>query len=105
MPPSQPPRPVLDTPERHRAKGVRRGGGAPRRFQWFWDAPASARRSLFAAWLGWLLDGFDVMLYALVLGTLIGDFSMSKATAGLLGSLTLIASGIGGILFGAIADR
>ena len=73
--------------------------------QWFWDAPASARRGLFAAWLGWVLDAFDVMLYALVLGAVIQDFSLSKATAGLLGSLTLIASGFGGILFGMMADR
>lgn len=73
--------------------------------QWFWDAPSVARRALFAAWLGWLLDGFDVMLYALVLGAVIQDFSLSKAAAGLLGSLTLIASGFGGILFGMIADR
>ncbi len=73
--------------------------------QWFWDAPAAARRALFAAWLGWLLDGFDVMLYAMVLGAVIQDFSLSKAAAGLLGSLTLIASGLGGILFGMIADR
>jgi MFS family permease len=73
--------------------------------QWFWDAPSAARRALFAAWLGWLLDGFDVMLYAMVLGAVIQDFSLSKAAAGLLGSLTLIASGFGGILFGMIADR
>ena len=67
--------------------------------------PASSRRALFAAWIGWLLDAFDVMLYALVLGTLIDEFALSKAIAGLLGSLTLIASGFGGILFGVIADR
>jgi MFS family permease len=73
--------------------------------QWFWDAPSSARRGLFAAWLGWLLDAFDVMLYALVLPVLIADFSLSKGMAGLLGSLTLVASGFGGILFGMIADR
>jgi MFS family permease len=78
---------------------------SPRSLQWYWEAPASARRALFAAWIGWLLDAFDVMLYALVLGTLIGEFSLSKAMAGLLGSLTLIASGFGGILFGIIADR
>jgi MFS family permease len=78
---------------------------SPRSLQWFWDAPASARRGLFAAWLGWLLDGFDVMLYALVLPALITDFSLSKGMAGLLGSLTLVASGFGGILFGILADR
>ena len=72
---------------------------------WFWSAPASARRALLGAWLGWLLDAFDVMLYALLLGTLINEFSLSKAMAGLLGSLTLVASGIGGVGFGLLADR
>src|SRR5262245_56109715 len=81
------------------------GGQRPRRLAWLWDAPASARRSLVAAWLGWLLDGFDVMLYALVLSALIRDFALTKTTAGLLGSLTLAASGLGGVMFGMIADR
>jgi MFS family permease len=75
------------------------------RFAWFWEAPRSSRRTLLAAWLGWLLDGFDVMLYALVLGTLVNEWSLTKASAGLLGSLTLVASGVGGVLFGSIADR
>jgi len=33
------------------------------------------------------------------------DLGMSKTTAGLLGTLTLLASGLGGILFGFLADR
>ena len=45
------------------------------------------------------------MLYALVLAHVMRDFGMSKATAGLLYTLTLVASGIGGVLFGFIADR
>jgi MFS family permease len=52
-----------------------------------------------------MLDSFDVMLYALVLAALIGDLEMSTTTAGLLGSLTLVASAAGGLLFGALADR
>ena len=72
----------------------------------FWnDAPPEARKALIAASLGWLLDAFDVMLYALVLASLMTDLSMDRATGGLLGSLTLAASAVGGILFGVIADR
>jgi MFS family permease len=63
------------------------------------------RRTLVAAALGWMLDAFDVMLYALVLAHIMRDLGMSKATAGLLGTLTLLASGIGGVMFGFIADR
>ncbi len=74
-------------------------------FGWFKAGTPAARTGLVAASLGWMLDGFDVMLYALVIGALLQDFSMSTRTAGLLGSLTLAASGLGGVLFGAIADR
>ena len=63
------------------------------------------RRTLLAAALGWALDAFDAMLYALVLALLIRDFGMSKTTAGLLGTLTLLASGLGGVMFGFLADR
>ena len=62
-------------------------------------------RTLVAAALGWALDAFDVMLYALVLTHVMRDLSMDKPTAGLLGTLTLLASGLGGVLFGYLADR
>jgi MFS family permease len=74
-------------------------------FGWFVEGTPAARRGLVAASLGWMLDGFDIMLYAMVISALLGDFSITTATAGWLGSLTLVASGIGGVLFGAIADQ
>ncbi len=75
------------------------------RMQWFREAPGAAKRALVAASLGWMLDSFDVMLYALVLSSLIRDLGMSKQQAGLLGSITLIAAAFGGLFFGYIADR
>jgi MFS family permease len=69
------------------------------------QATPGQRRTLLAAALGWALDAFDAMLYALVLALLMRDLGMSKTTAGLLGTLTLLASGIGGVLFGFLADR
>jgi MFS family permease len=74
-------------------------------FAWWHEATPPARRALAAASLGWMLDSFDVMLYSLVLAYLMADLAMSTATAGLLGSLTLLASAAGGLLFGVIADR
>jgi MFS family permease len=72
----------------------------------FWHAAGpDARRALVAASLGWLLDAFDVMLYALVLASLMTDLGMDRTTGGLLGSLTLAASALGGVVFGVVADR
>lgn len=63
------------------------------------------RRSLIAGGLGWMLDAMDVMLYSLVLSELMREFGMTTATAGLLNSLTLFSSALGGIVFGILADR
>lgn len=73
-------------------------------FRWRDTTPAQ-RRTLLAAGLGWMLDAFDVMLYSIVLATLIRAFGMSKSTAGLLNTLTLVASAIGSFAFGILADR
>jgi len=69
------------------------------------QASPGQRRTLLAAALGWMLDAFDAMLYALVLAYVMRDLGMSKATSGLLYTLTLLASGIGGVFFGFLADR
>jgi MFS family permease len=64
------------------------------------------KRTLIAAALGWGLDGFDVLLYSNVqihVMTALGIHS--KAIAGLPNAFMLLASGIGGVLFGFIADR
>jgi MFS family permease len=78
----------------------------PRRvFGWPRDTSAAERQTLIAGSLGWMLDAMDVMLYSLVLAFLIREFAMDTRTAGFLNSLTLIASAIGGLFFGWIADR
>jgi len=66
---------------------------------------AAESRTLVAGGLGWMLDAMDVMLYSLVLSHLMRDLAMDKATAGFLNSLTLLASAIGGLVFGFVADR
>jgi MFS family permease len=72
----------------------------------FWsEASPEARRALAAAALGWLLDAFDVMLYALVLTSVAKDLGFSLGVGGQLASLTLAASAVGGLVFGVVADR
>jgi MFS family permease len=74
---------------------------------WWHEADVTARRAFIAASLGWMLDSFDVMLYAIVLAALIRDpvLQLSFETAGILGSVTLISAAAGGIIFGVLADK
>lgn len=74
-------------------------------FGWWQEGDAAAHRALVAASLGWMLDAFDVMLYALVLKSLMADLHIDSATAGWVGSVTLLAAAGGGLVFGVLADR
>jgi MFS family permease len=74
-------------------------------FAWWHEGTPEAHRALVAAGLGWMLDSFDVMLYALVLTSIMADLGIGRSTAGALGSATLLASAAGGMIFGVIADR
>src|SRR5581483_11375076 len=74
-------------------------------FGWWRAGDSAAHRALVAASFGWMLDAFDVMLYSMVLATIITTMGLSKTEAGLLGSVTLLSSAAGGLLFGIVADR
>lgn len=69
------------------------------------EVTSGQKRTLIAAALGWALDAFDVMLYSLVIAHVMSAFGISKPVAGWLSTFTLLASGIGGVLFGFVADR
>src|SRR5262245_39619139 len=82
-------------------------GGRVELLAWWREADLRARRAFIAASMGWMLDSFDVMLYSIVLASLLQDptLNLTKATAGILNSVTLLAAAAGGIAFGIIADR
>jgi MFS family permease len=72
---------------------------------WLHRSSSAEQSTLLAGGLGWMLDAMDVSLYSLVLAVLVNAFAMSTKTAGFLSALTLVASAIGGLLFGFLADR
>ena len=83
---------------------------------WFLQASPSQQRTLLLTWLSWTLGAMDAMFYALVLTPamrdVLGDsMGMSPAAdvigwyGGLILSIFLIGWGLGGVLFGRVADR
>jgi MFS family permease len=77
------------------------GAGLP----WYRGITRAQWHALLAAKVGWMLDAMDFMLYAMAIGQLRAYFDFGDATAGLLGTITLIMSGFGGLIFGYVADR
>jgi MFS family permease len=69
------------------------------------DMNLSERRTFWACASGWALDGMDFMIYPLVIGTIIRMWTVEAGFAGLAGTVTLLASAIGGWLAGFLCDR
>jgi MFS family permease len=72
---------------------------------WITELSASERSTLVATFGGWALDGMDVMVYSFVIPSLIAAWHISQGQAGLLGSVALLISALGGWLAGMLADR
>ena len=72
---------------------------------WYRTITPEQWRALAAAKLGWMLDAMDFMLYVVALNHLRSYFGFNDATAGLLATVALVMSGVGGLTFGYVADR
>src|SRR5882757_4260316 len=61
--------------------------------------------TLAATFVGWLLDGMDVMIFSFVMPSLIALWHITKDQAGLLATSVLLISAVGGWIAGMAADR
>jgi MFS family permease len=72
---------------------------------WYRTVTREQWRVLLAAKFGWMLDAMDFMLYTMAVGELRRYFGFGDDVAGFLGTATLVMSGVGGAIFGYVADR
>ncbi|MGJ4939491.1 MFS transporter [Bradyrhizobium sp. HKCCYLS1011] len=72
---------------------------------WYQDSTPLERRTFWASFGGWALDALAVQMFSLAIPALIAAFGITKAQAGLLGSITLFFGAFGGWLGGALGDR
>jgi MFS transporter, SHS family, lactate transporter len=61
--------------------------------------------AFFSAFLGWILDGFDFTILTFLLIDIERSFTVDKALAGALGTVTLMFRLVGGLGAGTAADR
>src|ERR1700733_15414449 len=69
------------------------------------DMNLPERRTFGACAAGWALDGMDFMIYPLIIGTIMQQWSVLPGRAGLAATATLLTSAAGGWAAGFLADR
>ncbi|MEA5668529.1 MFS transporter [Stenotrophomonas sp. MH1] len=73
--------------------------------RWWQGASKQQWGTFRSAYLGWMLDVMDLMLFAMVLKHVSADLGFDKSQAGMVMSATLLATAFGGLVFGYLADR
>ena len=71
---------------------------------WYWTLSPPGRAAFWATFGGWALDAYNQMTVGFVLPAVTAAFALSTAQAGLLGTVGLVTSAVGGAMAGALAD-
>lgn len=72
---------------------------------WLTDLNKTERSTMTGCFLGWTLDALDVQIFSFVIPTLMLVWHIDTSQAGILGTVTLLLSAVGGWLSGFAADR
>jgi len=72
---------------------------------WYREVSASQWRTFLTTFTAWTLDAFDFTILTFVLIDIQQSFSVNRALAGALGTVTLLLRTFGGITAGTLADR
>lgn len=72
---------------------------------WFSDLNKTEKSTFISAFGGWALDALDFMVFTFVIATLMNLWHIDKGQAGMLSTVTLLFSAIGGWGAGILADR
>jgi MFS family permease len=72
---------------------------------WFSSLSKQEKRTFWGTFGGFGIDALDIQLYSFVMPTLIALWAMSRAEAGLIATVALLVSAMGGWIGGVLADR
>ncbi|OYD66975.1 MFS transporter [Rhodococcus sp. OK302] len=80
-------------------------GAPPRPFDWFRTLGPKGKKAFVGAFGGYGLDSYDFQVLPLGLAAIAAYFGLTTGQAGLLTTVTLVVSALGGILAGILVDR
>jgi len=72
---------------------------------WYSQVTGDQWRAFWAVFLGWVVDAFDFTISTFILIDIQNSFGVNRASAGALGTVTLMMRLVGGVASGTLADK
>jgi len=74
-------------------------------FAWYKTGSPQQKKTFWACYSGWALDSFDMQMFSFLLPALTLTWGLTKAEVGVLGTVALVVTAIGGWGAGILSDR
>jgi MFS family permease len=81
---------------------IQRGSSS---LEWYGALTSKEKRTFWTCFGGWSLDAMDVQIFSFAITAIMASFRISNADAGLIGTVTLLTSALGGWVAGILADQ
>lgn len=72
---------------------------------WYKESDSSQKKTFWACYAGWALDSYDMQIFSFLLPVIMATWALSQTQVGLIGTVALVVTAIGGWIAGILADR
>ncbi|WP_224042858.1 MFS transporter [Paraburkholderia unamae] len=92
-------------PDNNPCAGTTRALKETAMFDWYRSGSAEERKTFWACYAGWALESYDLQMFSFLMPSLMVLWTLTKQQAGMLGTVALLATALGGWIAGILADR
>ncbi|CAM5185936.1 Putative metabolite transport protein YjhB [Oligella ureolytica] len=72
---------------------------------WYKESNSSQKKTFWACYAGWALDSYDMQIFSFILPVIMGTWALTQTQIGLIGTVALVVTALGGWIAGILADR
>lgn len=72
---------------------------------WYKESDSNQKKTFWACYAGWALDSYDMQIFSFLLPVIMATWALTQTQVGLIGTVALVVTAIGGWIAGILADR
>lgn len=72
---------------------------------WYKESDSNQKKTFWACYAGWALDSYDMQIFSFLLPVIMATWTLTQTEVGLIGTVALVVTALGGWIAGILADR
>ncbi|MCO8088991.1 MFS transporter [Acinetobacter indicus] len=72
---------------------------------WYKESDSNQKKTFWACYAGWALDSYDMQIFSFLLPVIMATWALTQTQVGLIGTVALVVTALGGWIAGILADR